>query len=233
MKKLSSIFVSLLTFAILFSSENLSAQDKYNKTDKSGRRQGEWVDYHDNGQIRYKGQFKNNEPVGEFLYYSEDGILIAKNNHSKKSQIVESEMFAPNGKLVAKGNYVNKRKQDKWEYYSDEDGSLILSENYENGLLVGKSIVYLTGTQIIIEETEYVNGKKHGQYSKYYDNGKPMIEAYYNNDSLDGHYIQYYPIGTIKEEGEYKNGKKVGEWKTYDLEENVISTDNYLGQDTF
>ena len=227
MKKLTQIFAFSLTLLTLLLSENIYAQNNCNKTDKHGRRQGKWVDFHDNGQMRYKGQFKNNEPVGEFLYYSEDGSLFAKNNHLK-NHITESEIYSPEGKVVAKGNYINKKKQDRWEYYSEEDGSLILVENYNNGYLVGKSVAYLAGTQLVIEETEYVNGVKHGLYSRFYDNGVPMIEAYYNNDKLNGTYVHYYPNGNVKEEGLFKDGVKVGEWKIYDISGNIVSTDNYI-----
>ena len=71
MKKL----ISLLLF--LFLGGSVFAQNDFNKTDKQGRRQGKWVDYYCNGNIRYVGEFKDNEPSGEFLHYSEDGVLIA------------------------------------------------------------------------------------------------------------------------------------------------------------
>ncbi len=225
MKKIISILVFSLT---LLMSENILAQDNFNKTDKKGRRQGKWLDYHSNGQIRYTGQFKNNEPIGDFMYYSEDGTLIAKNNYPKNSDIVENEVYSPKGNVVAKGNYVNKKKQGKWEYFSENDGSLILVENYDNGLLVGKTIAYLAGTQFVIEETEYVNGVKHGLYSRFYDNGVPMIESAYSNDKLNGSYVHYYSNGMVKEEGFFKDGSKIGEWKIYDIEGNLVSTDNYL-----
>lgn len=226
MKKILTIFSIALTF--LFSCpKDINAQNNYNKTDDLGRRQGKWIDYHDNGQIRYTGQFKNNEPIGEFIYYSEDGILIAKNKHSKKDHVVECEMYSPEGKVVAKGKYINKKKHEKWEYFSSEDGSLILVENYDNGLLVGKSTAYLAGTKIVVEETEYVNGIQHGLYSKFYDNGVPMIEATYSHGSLNGKYVNYYSNGSKKEEGIFRNGKKTGLWNIYDMEGYVISTDNY------
>lgn len=228
MKKISLIFASLLAIITLSISNDICAQNNYNKLDKHGRRQGKWVDYHANGQIRYEGEFKNNNPVGEFLYYSENGDLIAKNTYIKKTDVAESEVYSAEGKVVAKGNYVNKKKNGQWKYFSEEDGSLILLENYENGLLIGKTEAYLPGTQRIIEETEYVNGMKHGLYLRYYDNGVPMVEAYYSNDVLHGTYVHYYPNGNVKEEGMFKEGAKIGPWNIYDVDGNLISTDNYL-----
>ena len=81
----------LLTIILL--NVSLFAQDDCNRTDNLGRRQGKWIDYYDNGQIRCVGKFKDNEPIDEFLFYSDKGILIAK------------------------GEYLNKKKHNQWEYY--------------------------------------------------------------------------------------------------------------------
>jgi antitoxin component YwqK of YwqJK toxin-antitoxin module len=216
-----------LTLLFGFSLENINAQNDYNKTDNQGRRQGKWIDFHDNGKIRYTGEFKNNEPIGEFLYYSEEGVLIAKNNYLKKSNITETEMYAANGKVIAKGKYQDKKKHDKWEYFSEETGALILTENYENGMIVGKSVAYSSTTQMVIEEIEYVNGMKNGVSNRYYDNGRIMEKANYQNDKLNGDYSFYYPNGVVKEEGKYLDNQKVGEWKTYDMEEGLLSVDVY------
>ena len=70
MKKILGLLTLTLTFLFGFSLENINAQNDYNKTDNQGRRQGKWIDFHDNGKTRYIGEFKNNEPIGEFLYYS-------------------------------------------------------------------------------------------------------------------------------------------------------------------
>lgn len=191
----------LLTIILL--NVSLFAQDDCNRTDNLGRRQGKWIDYYDNGQIRCVGKFKDNEPIDEFLFYSDKGILIAK------------------------GEYLNKKKHNQWEYYSENDGSVILRENYNNGILEGKTIVYSAVTHKIVEETEYVDGIRNGECNQYYDNGKLMIKMNYKNDKLDGLYVSYYPNGAKKDEGNYKDGNKIGEWKTYDTEENVISIDIY------
>ena len=110
MKILSALSALTLTLFLSLSSLNLNAQNDYNKTDNQGRRQGKWVDFHNNGKIRYTGEFKNNEPIGEFLYYSEEGVLVAKNNYIKKSNISETEIYASNGNVIAKGKYQDKKK---------------------------------------------------------------------------------------------------------------------------
>lgn len=231
MKKISTLLILTLSLLFAFSSSNIYAQNDINKTDNQGRRQGKWIDFHENGSIRYTGEFKNNEPVGEFLYYSEDGTLFAKNKHIKKTHICESEIYSPEGNIIAKGKYCDKKKIDKWEYFSEKNGALILVENYENGKIIGKSIAYSPINQAVIEETEYVDGLKNGVYNKYYDNGKIMVKANYKNDILDGEYVSYYPNGVVKEEGLFSEGQKIGEWKTYDMEEGLLSVDVYSDEE--
>lgn len=228
MKKVASLLSLLILFNI-----SVLAQNDYNKTDDLGRRQGKWVDYHDNGQMRYEGEFKNNEPIGEFLYYSEEGKLTAKMIYEKRKgkemtpQISTCEMYSGNGNIIARGRYSDRKKHESWEYYSETDGALILKENYDNGVLTGTSTVFSPITHNITEETEYLNGIKNGICNKYYDNGRPMVKMSYKDDKLDGSYVSYYPNGVPKEEGMFKEGMKVGEWKTYDMEENVVSIDNF------
>ncbi|MBQ8222893.1 MAG: hypothetical protein IJZ87_06060 [Bacteroidales bacterium] len=227
MNKLLRLLALSLTFLFCINI-NLNAQNDYNKTDKQGRRQGKWIDFHQNGKVRYEGEFKNNEPIGTFLYYSEDGKLIAKNQYVKNSKISEAELYSPNGNIIAKGKYLDKKKHEKWEYFSEESSVLILEENYDNGVVVGKTLAYSPVTQIVIEEIEYVDGIKNGVFNKYYDNGRPMVKAFYKNDELDGSYVSYYPNGVAKESGNFVLGRKVGEWTTYDMEENIISVDNFI-----
>ena len=68
---------------------------------------------------------------------------------------------------------------------------------------------------------------KNGVCCRYYDNGRIMERATYHNDILNGDYSFYYPNGVVKEEGKYLDNQKVGEWKTYDMEEGLLSVDVY------
>ena len=99
MRNLLRLLSLSLTF-IFISSISLDAQNNYNNTDSQGRRQGKWIDFHQNGKVRYEGEFENNEPVGTFLYYSEDGVMLAKNTYVKKSKISETEVYSPTLSIV-------------------------------------------------------------------------------------------------------------------------------------
>ncbi len=220
--KTDGLKIIILSVFLTFSCINVMGQ-KYNNIDKQGRRQGKWIEYFDNGKVRFEGQFKDDFPTGEFVYYDESGAVKVRNNYSSDGSVAESVMYSDSGVVVAQGNYKNKRKDGLWRFFSEKDGSLILEENYLNGLQNGKSLAYSNG--MVIEEVNYRNGVKHGFYNKYYDNGVPMMKACYKNGFLDGAFVSYYPNGVPKFEGMYTEGEKVGEWKTYDAEGNVVSVD--------
>ena len=187
-----------LTFLICFVA---NAQD-LNRTDSQGRRQGKWVDYYSNGQIRYEGQFKNGNCQGEFKYYDEQGHLKATNNYDKSGNRALNKTYSPDGTLIATGYYLNQKKDGEWRYYSRENGVLILVE-------------------------ENLNGKANGSSKVYYETGTLMMERQFVDDQLEGHAKIYYPSGALKEEGDYHHGEKTGIWKAFNEDGDEISSENY------
>lgn len=197
----------IFTLLLFLATCNLAvnAQD-LNRTDNQGRRQGKWVDYYANGQIRYEGQFKNNNCQGEFKYYDEQGNLKATNTYDKSGNKALNKTYAPNGTLIATGYYLNQKKDGEWRYYSRENGALILVEENRSGMAHGSSKVY-------------------------YETGVLMMERQFVEDRLEGPAKIYYPSGALKEEGAYKNGEKTGIWKAYNEDGDEISSENYSRPD--
>lgn len=143
-----------------------------NKTDKQGRRQGQWIEYHDNGKIKSKGTFKNGFPVGEFFYYTETGSLQAKNVFAENGIDAVTEIYSENGKVVANGFYKNKKRDGEWHYFDENEGVMILSENYSDGIL-------------------------NGHWVSYYRTGEPQFEGEYKDGVKIGKWITYDPEGNV------------------------------------
>ena len=61
----------------LFSVLSVSAQNDtiWNQENANGEKEGFWRAYHQNGKLRYKGQFKGGKPYGEFYLYLNNGDL--------------------------------------------------------------------------------------------------------------------------------------------------------------
>ena len=54
---------------------------------KNGDREGLWVWYHMNGQLKTKGNFKNGDLDGVWEWYFGDGRLLNKENYKNGVQI--------------------------------------------------------------------------------------------------------------------------------------------------
>ena len=74
-----------------------------------------------------------------------------------------------------------------------------------------------TGTQIekyqngnTKYEVHYINGKKEGLETFWYNSGLKYIQTNYKNDKEDGIWNQWYENGQLKLEAHYKDGKEHG-----------------------
>ena len=216
--------------ALLFAVTALVAQD-FNRTDKKGRRQGEWRDYYPSGQLRYEGHFKNGKCKGTFRYYDEQGKLKATNEFDKSGEKALNKTYAPNGRVIASGYYVNQKKEGEWKYYDANSGQLLMVEDNQDGKVNGWSRLYNPKNGVLAEETQFVNGKPQGQCKKYSDTGVMIMECQYRNGLLDGPVKTYYPSKALKEEGQYTKGEKSGTWKTYNEDGDVILEEAYGEQE--
>mgnify|MGYP006096171695 FL=1 len=77
---------------------------------KDGILEGEWVNYFENGQFRYKGSYKNGLREGEWIFYHD------------------------NGQLYGKGSYKSGKKEGEWvDYRKDGTVDSERSGTFKNG----------------------------------------------------------------------------------------------------
>ena len=81
---------------------------------------------------------------------------------------------------------------------------------------------------VLLEKGEIVDGKRNGEWIRYYDKGEIKEVKNYLDDRLEGNYEFYYKGGTISSSGKYSNGKKHGEWKYFNERGRVTKEENYL-----
>jgi len=85
-----------------------------------------------------------------------------------------------------------------------------------NGLYYKKfTDVPFTGKVKGKEQGSFRNGKRHGPFSHYYDNGKLWRSGTYKDGKKDGPLVSYYDNGQIQSKGTYKDGKRHGPWVGY------------------
>ena len=107
---------------------------------KSGKREGYWVNYYENG-ISFRGNFKNGKEEGAWISYHVNGQVFSKGNYKNGKEEGAWVGYKDNGQLSSRGNFKNGKKEGAWVSYK-YDGQLFSRGNYKNGKKEGAWIAY-------------------------------------------------------------------------------------------
>ena len=77
----------------------------------------------------------------------------------------------------------------------------------KNGKWDGTVVTYNENGQLLIKEN-YKDGKLNGNWTTYDANGQLWHKQSYKNGELDGAWVTYFENGKLGGKGNYKNGKK-------------------------
>jgi len=103
----------------------------------NGKRIGEWLTFHENGQLEEIGNFEDGNKDGSWTTYHVNGQLRSKGNYKYDKMDGFWEFYYKNGQLSNKGNYDNGEREDgHWEFYYD-NGQLWSRGNYKDGKMDG------------------------------------------------------------------------------------------------
>ena len=102
---------------------------------KNGVMEGPWVSYHDNGQVRVKGDSKNGWREGLWVWYHDNGQLESKGDCKNGEREGPWVFYYDNGQLEMKGDFKNGDREGLWIDYYD-NGQLNKKGNYKNGVKV-------------------------------------------------------------------------------------------------
>ncbi len=200
-------------------------------------------------QLSQRDHLKENEMGDKFEKYQEkynegnlkgkklelfNTYLKHKNNYEETTKKIKSdkksrdefknslfkEMKKPFYQPISKEsfNYTNGQKTGVHKEY-DKNEKLVLEEELKDGVRNGSYKRYENG-EIEVEGT-YLNNKKDGLWTLYYDGWKEEIS--YLNDVKNGDYKKYYG-DVVVIEGQYSNGLKTGDWKDYN-NQSVLTKD--------
>lgn len=208
--------ILLISIWIFLIPLNSSAQEKINQLDTKGRKTGVWKKYHSNNRIRYEGQFEADKEIGVFKYYSilsSDHPIIIK-TFDKGSSIATVVFYSEDGTKKSEGKMNGKNRIGKWLYYYPDGKTLLIEENYVDGVLEGNYISYFKNSKIS-EQLIYKNGKLHGNIKRFADNGTKIEDLNYIDGVLNGPANYYNIDGMLIYTGVYENDERVGDWKYY------------------
>lgn len=215
-------------------------------TYKNNIKDGEARTFYPTGELHMIIPFVNNKEEGKGKEFAEDGRIISNITYRNGFIYAEEKInrynsagnrtgiwidLHPNGKPKEEGNWTNNLRNGVFKFFNKK-GELEKMEKYENGWLVTNdnetSIIDIRkefhANGRVAVEGSYSNGKKHGTFRMYDENGNQVSAAVYDNEILlgegmidsiglrQGPWKLFYPDGKIRAEGEYKNGLKEGAW---------------------
>ena len=220
-----------------------------NRIDKVNMKQGKWIDFYDEGNIMWEGEYKNDLKNGYFkevfkgrqLYYLLkniiDGILQEEVEELAKLDI-KTEYY-PTGKTKIVASYKNNIPEGVRREYSP-DGEIVAGYIFKSGILVGEGITNEAGIKdgpwkeyfpngAIKNIGNYEKGKRTGEWKFYHTNGQlEQIGSYNKEGKEEGIWTWYYASGSLLREENYFNGKLDGHSVEYDETGIIVAEGEYI-----
>ena len=110
-------------------------------------------------------------------------------------------------------------KHTETTYYPDGRTESVIQ--YKGKKEHGKTIYYYQNPNIVEMEVEMRNGKRNGEFRRYFVNGLLDTYCVYENDSIEGVEVMYAANGCKSQEYTYLHGRKNGPHKAYHLNGSV------------
>lgn len=124
---------------------------------KNGWKNGPWLEYYKNGNLKYKTYYVNDTIRDTSFYFHENGKVASF-------------------QILRDGN-----KEGCWKKFNKE-GNLYNVVCYVKNRLEGNSINYSYNSGRVLENFSYKNGFKDGKQETFYLNGKPKSSCQYSDN---------------------------------------------------
>jgi len=186
---------------------------------KDGKKHGKAYMYHSNGNVAKLATFENGIPNGMAATYYSNGQLQKQGSYTNGEILGELKTYYESGKLQSEVNISEVENIDNRTLMTVTE-----KKYYEDGTLKQNKILNKgTGTfdnyhpnGIIYSHGEVKAGLPHGEYKKYYNDGKLSVVFTMVNGKIEGKSTHYFNDGeTIFMIISNKNGKRHGVAKAY------------------
>ena len=121
-----------------------------------------------------------------------------------------------------------KKKSTENSITNKEEKKIIINKKDLVEIKEGKFIEFYPDKKTVkFQGQQDKKGKRHGKWQYFSENGIELSMTMYQHGEKHGHSIVKYPNGNLHYSGEYKNGKKIGLWKTYSIQGELITEKDY------
>ena len=211
--------ISLIDYKAGFIKRN----EKINRRDKSGLKQGVWKEFYPNGTLKNECTYMEGKKNGYLKEYNIKGELLNATKYENDILIenapelarLDSKTTYYEGAIVkSTGTYLNGVPEGAFREFSIE-GKITSSKIYKDGVVVGEGIY---------DEAN----KEQGPWKEYHLNGQLKAQGEYKDGRRIGEWVFNHPGGKLEQKGKYdKKGKAQGVWKWYYESGNLLREENY------
>lgn len=231
-----------------YNNDYLISRQRINSTDASGMKQGEWLEFYPDGNIKNERNYRNDLLHGYYKEYNDKGRLtltllyddgkITGTDVENGNDIEVVSKYNDEGKLIFAGPYKNDIPVGIHREYNP-DGSVKSATIYnDNGVLISTGIVDEEGNRngywkdyspegVVVAEGNYSDNRRTGTWKFYSATGKLEQAGSYTGGRIDGAWRWYYPEGELLREEEYYQGKRDGNYTEYSREGEIIAQGIY------
>ncbi|UNY97225.1 hypothetical protein MQE36_08955 [Zhouia spongiae] len=174
----------------------------YNFKTKTGT---EYKYFYRTDQIETMKQYEEGKLIKIKSYQKEYNLNTGEYEYVLREEVdINSQalFYSKEGKLIAQATFTNQKPTGKMYDYKKH------REIYmKNGLKEGSYRKFNYDEETLQEKGYYLNDKKHGTFTYYYQNGKKQKEENYREGEKEGYTIYYNKNGSEDSRLLYKNGK--------------------------
>ena len=198
-------------------------EEKINRVDKFGFKQGMWKLFYDDGSTKEDGSWKDDKKNGVFRWYTQEGVLnrmeIWKNDELVPDEAVNVKLdikrdYYNNGRPKSSVNLINGVKEGVYRDY-DNLGTITGSKLYDKDRVIAEGGIV------------DANGQQQGEWKYFYSDGKVKSKGFFKDGKRDGQWTFYYLNQKVQQTGSYKDNQPIGNWKWYYANEQILREENY------
>ncbi len=125
---------------------------------KNGKLNWDVKGWSDNGTLIYENNFVDGNQNGKCSSYFADGKLNSESNYKDGLLDGVKVEYSPNGQKKLEGNYTSNKQNGLFKWYDDNNGTLLKSVNYTDGMLDVNSFSLYDEKGTKIDISTYLNG---------------------------------------------------------------------------
>jgi len=184
--------------------------------DAQGRQTGTHLAWYSDGTLSRRAEYEAGELNGTERVYHRNGKIQFETHYSKGKKSGSYKSWRQDGSLVESGTHSEGKKAGIWKTF-DSEGRLTAEQSYSEDQLSGPSVFYRVQGDAqpgdppkIDHKCEYQNGRRHGLYTEYFEDGGVYQNIEYREGKKDGMMKEFFRGGQVNLEIPFRDDKRHG-----------------------